>query len=66
MHLKTDNLAFHEYTVEVLGEMDIEILEITRDLYKDDGFEEAAAVQTFYEKKFLAEGLPITYLKFKM
>jgi len=66
VHLKTDNLAFHEYTVEVLGEMDIEILEITRDLYKDDGFEEAAAVQTFYEKKFLAEGLPITYLKFKM
>jgi len=66
VHLKTDNLAFHEYTVEVLGEMDIEILDITRDLYKDVGFAEAGAVQTFYEKKFLAEGLPITYLKFRM
>ena len=66
MHLKTDNLDFHQYTVDVLNELNIEILEITRDLYKEQGFEEVASVQTFYEKKFLAEGLPITYLNFRL
>jgi len=66
VHLKTDNLAFHEYTLQVLDDMGLELLAVTRDLYKDGSFAEAAAVQTFYEKKFLAEGLPITYLKFRM
>lgn len=66
VHLKTDNLLFHKYTVKVLEEMNYAILERTQDLYREDGFEEASSIQTFYEKKFLDEGLPITYLKFVM
>jgi tRNA (guanine-N7-)-methyltransferase len=66
VHLKTDNIDFHEYTLQVLDEMGLELLAATRDLYKDGSFPEAAGVQTFYEKKFLAEELPITYLKFRM
>ena len=66
IHLKTDNLDFHEYTLEVLEEMKYTILDQTKDLYGDGGFIEAASVQTFYERKFLDEGLPITYLKFRI
>ena len=66
VHLKTDNLVFHEYTLSVLEQMDYSIIDQTKDLYGAGGFEEAASVQTFYEKKFLEAGLPITYLKFKI
>jgi len=65
IHLKTDNLAFHEYTLEVLEDLQYQILDQTKDLYQVTGPEEAKLVQTYYEKKFLKEGLPITYLRFK-
>ena len=66
IHLKTDNLPFFQYSVEVIVEQNYTILEQTKDLYQTEGLEEVSAVQTFYEKKFLAEGLPITYLKFSL
>ena len=66
IHLKTDNLDFHNYTLAVLEDMKCEILNQTNDLYTAEGPEEATLVQTYYEKKFLKEGLPITYLKFKI
>ena len=66
VHLKTDHLHFHEYTLDVLKVEQYTILESTRDLYNANGFEEASSIQTFYEKKFLNQDLPITYLKFVM
>ncbi|MBL4656547.1 MAG: tRNA (guanosine(46)-N7)-methyltransferase TrmB [Flavobacteriales bacterium] len=66
IHLKTDNLALHEFTVEVLESMNYSVLDITRDLYNTEDLEEASSVQTYYERKFLAEGLPITYLRFTL
>ena len=44
--------------------VDVAILASTNDLY-NSGYEgEAKLTQTFYERMFLAEGKPITYLKF--
>ncbi|RDV14819.1 tRNA (guanosine(46)-N7)-methyltransferase TrmB [Pontibacter diazotrophicus] len=65
IHLKTDNLPLYEYTLEVLQEKkrDIERLLHTPDLYKSDLQEHTMGIYTTYEKRYLAEGLPIKYLQ---
>ncbi len=71
MHLKTDSQELYDYTLnEVLPTRNVEILASTNDLYSVpadsiDGaiFAEAKLTQTFYERMFLAEGKPITYIK---
>lgn len=73
MHLKTDSQELYDYTLnEVLPTRDVEIIAHTNDLYNMptdsvDGaiYGEARLTQTFYEKMFLAEGKPITYLQWK-
>ena len=71
MHLKTDSQELYDYTLnEVLPTRDVEIIANTADLYlvpADSAggavFAEAKLTQTFYERMFLAEGKPITYIK---
>ena len=73
MHLKTDSQELYDYTLnEVLPTRNVEILASTNDLYSVpadsvDGaiFAEAKLTQTFYERMFLAEGKPITYIKWR-
>jgi len=73
VHLKTDSQELYDYTLnEVLPERDVEIIAHTADLYSlpadsvgGDVFAEARLTQTFYERMFLAEGKPITYLEWK-
>ena len=77
VHLKTDSRFLHEYTLAVCRANNLRILTHTTDLY---GISEVATaapadstpeippvtreVQTFYEKLFLEQGYPITYLSF--
>ena len=76
MHLKTDSQELYDYTLnEVLPTRDVEIIAHTNDLYSDNlstsqpinasTLSEARMTQTFYEKMFLAEGKPITYIQWK-
>lgn len=67
IHLKTDSRLLHDYTKEVIREGGHRLLEADGDIY-NSGREndEILSVQTFYEKQFLARGLPITYLKWKL
>lgn len=66
LHLKTDSQELFEYTRdEVLAQRDVEVLVATNDLYASDYDGEAKLTQTFYERMFLDEGKPITYLKWK-
>ena len=68
MHLKTDSQELYDYTLnEVLPTRDVEILTSTNDLYSDNAptLSEAKLTQTFYERMFLAEGMPITYIQWK-
>jgi len=76
VHLKTDSRELHDYTLEVIKEQGLELLCATSDLYGNDPSQrqmldalrlshpELFEVQTHYEKMFLAEGKPITYLSF--
>lgn len=66
IHLKTDSQELHAYTMEeVIAPAGYEVEYHTNDLYADTTYEgEAKLTQTFYEKMFLKEGKPITYVKF--
>ena len=75
LHLKTDSQELYDYTLnEVLPTRDVEIVVSTNDLYKmengkwkveSEELQEARMTQTFYEKMFLEQGLPITYIQWK-
>ena len=73
IHLKTDSQELHLYTRdEVIPAGGYRVEYATEDLYATPAAEhpeipclgEAQMTQTFYERMFLAEGKPITYIKF--
>ena len=82
VHLKTDSRFLHEYTKAVCKVNGLELTACTTDLYGaarvaadsrvEADFKSAAtitaatAVQTFYEKMFLEQGYPITYMAFRL
>jgi|SRR6476661_870266 len=69
LHLKTDNEGLYDYTLEVLAERPGATIQVqTRDLYAetDPIFTEAQAIQTNFESKYRALGVPIKYLQFKL
>lgn len=66
LHLKTDNLAFFEYTLETIASEGHQLLMHTFDLYNSNLNEDVMLTQTHYEKLFLAEDIPIKYLRFKL
>jgi tRNA (guanine-N7-)-methyltransferase len=66
IHLKTDNIIFFEYTLDVIKEAKHELLYSTYDVYTTEKDNELTQIQTFYEKKWLEHGTKIKYLKFKL
>lgn len=65
IHLKTDSQELYDYTLnEIIPAGGHRVQTCTDDLYHSNHEGEAKLTQTFYEKKFLAEGKPITYIKF--
>lgn len=68
MHLKTDNTGFFSYTVdEVFPERpDVQVRELTRDLYHSDLMPLHHGIRTRYEKKFHDEaGEDIKYVQWE-
>jgi tRNA (guanine-N7-)-methyltransferase len=69
LHLKTDNEGLYDYTLEVLAERPgAVVLAQTRDLYAETNpvFTEAQAIQTNFEGKYRAIGVPIKYVRFRL
>lgn len=66
IHLKTDNTAFFDYTLEVIKEEGHNLIFQERDVYNSDCKGALVEIQTFYEKKYLELGQPIHYLKFQL
>ena len=67
IHLKTDSRLLYESTLEIISEGGHKLLESDDDIYNSGrGEDEITSVRTFYEQQFLAEGLPITYIKWKL
>ena len=64
VHLKTDSDALYEYTHSLIQDKAIQVLAATTDLYNDEILDELLQIQTTYEKKYLAVGKNINYLKF--
>lgn len=67
VHLKTDSAFLHGYTLGLLQGAGHEILYANHDIYRLEGSPEVVTeVQTFYEKQYLQEGKPITYIRFRI
>ena len=68
IHLKTDSAELYEFTLEVIEEGKIKLLDSTNDLYGTDSDkrEEVKSIKTYYESLFTAKGKKITYLKFQL
>ncbi len=66
IHLKTDDLALFDYTLDTIARGNHSLLFHTCDLYHAGLEEPAADIQTFYEKIWLELGKPICYLRFRL
>ena len=66
VHLKTDSEFLHGYLLGVLQEGNHDILYSHHDIYNSSSPPELAkSIQTFYEKQYLKQNKPITYIKFR-
>lgn len=67
INLKTDSEFMHGYTLGLLHGEGHEILHANHNVYKNEySPKEVVEIQTFYEKQYLAQGKPITYIKFRV
>ena len=65
VHLKTDSEFLHGYLLGLLTNMPCHINYSNHDIYHNmNAPSDATSVQTYYEKIFLKENKPITYLQF--
>ncbi len=66
VHLKTDSEFMHGYTLGLLHGLGETIEYAHHDVYGSQGSPETVtAIQTFYEKQYLAVGKKITYIRFR-
>lgn len=67
IHLKTDSEFLHGYTLGLLQGLGHEIVYAHHHIYNHLEIPPLlTSVQTFYEKQFLEQGKPITYICFKL
>jgi len=67
VNLKTDSEFMHGYTLGLLHGEGHEILHSNHNIYKNEySPKEVTGIQTFYEKQYLEQGKPITYIKFRV
>lgn len=66
IHLKTDNRQLYEYTLAVIREGGHELIYETDDVYHSPAPDDAKNIQTFYELKFLEDGMKINYVSFRL
>lgn len=67
VNLKTDSEFMHGYTLGLLHGEGHEILHANHNVYKNEySPKEVVGIQTFYEKQYLEQGKPITYVRFRI
>lgn len=66
IHLKTDSRLLHFYTEELCRQNSMTVLASDDDIYGHGFADEILSIKTFYESSFLAKGIPITYLAFRL
>ncbi len=56
----------HGYTLGLLQGHRFKVVYANHDIYRNEGSpKEVLEIQTFYEKQYLEQGKPITYLQFR-
>jgi tRNA (guanine-N7-)-methyltransferase len=63
--LKTDNKELYEYTLKTLAYNNLETIFSTDNLYSERN-DKILSIKTHYEKIFLAAGMRISYLSFRL
>ena len=63
IHLKTDNAALFAFAVEEWKAYGLEIKQLSTDLYSEPIKGAATAIQTVYEERYRAQGIPINYME---
>jgi tRNA (guanine-N7-)-methyltransferase len=66
IHLKTDDLDFYSYTLDIIASHNLKLLFSTDDLYHSSINEDVISIRTYYEKIWLEKGKKICYLKFRL
>ncbi|HET7361827.1 MAG TPA: tRNA (guanosine(46)-N7)-methyltransferase TrmB, partial [Salinimicrobium sp.] len=67
VNLKTDSEFMHGYTLGLLHGEGHEILHANHNVYKNlSSPKEVTGIQTFYEKQYLEQDKPITYIQFRI
>ena len=70
IHLKTDSNFLFTYTNYMVEHNHLPVLLSTRDLYSENSenseYSEAASIQTYYESMWIARGLNIKYMKWRL
>ena len=67
VNLKTDSEFMHGYTLGLLHGQGQDIIYAHHDIYKNEySPKEVREIQTFYEKQYLDQGKPITYIQFRI
>lgn len=66
IHLKSDCRHLHDYTRAVAEGNLLPIEAANTDIYGTGFADELLSIKTTYEKRFLAQGVPITYLRFRL
>jgi tRNA (guanine-N7-)-methyltransferase len=64
INLKTDSRELHEYTLKVIAENALPCEAACADIYGENLSDPTLSIKTTYERRFLAEGKPITYVRF--
>lgn len=66
IHLKTDDPAVYQYTLDIIHANGHHVIWSTEDLYHSGTTEDVVTIRTFYEEMWLAMGKKICYLKFQL
>jgi len=66
IHIKTDSRELFDYTMEVVQYFNLPLHYKTNNLYHSEFRGDAPQIQTYYEKIYLAEGIPINYAQFSL
>ncbi len=66
IHLKTDNIPFFDYTLNIIQQEKHKLLYYSYNLYQSNYMDDILSIKTYYEEKFTKKGMNICYVKFML
>ncbi len=66
IHLKTDSTLLYEYTLEIIEQQKLKLINHHIDIYNSQLYNDVLAIKTYYEQIFTAKGETIKYISFTL